>query len=89
MQGGLTTCMELTADRRPFLCFPLRNHFEQQLHVQHRLRRYRAGRPMDYETADETAIADAIAEELARPVDYLPVETTGAARAAGLLADLF
>ena len=28
VQGGLSTCMELTAARRPFLYFPLRNHFE-------------------------------------------------------------
>jgi predicted glycosyltransferase len=27
--GGLSTCMELTATKRPFLYFPLRNHFEQ------------------------------------------------------------
>ncbi|MGI8829527.1 MAG: alpha/beta fold hydrolase, partial [Candidatus Limnocylindria bacterium] len=33
VQGGLTTCMELTANRRPFLYFPLANHFEQQVHV--------------------------------------------------------
>jgi hypothetical protein len=31
--GGLTTCMELTATRRPFLYFPLRHHFEQKFHV--------------------------------------------------------
>jgi pimeloyl-ACP methyl ester carboxylesterase len=41
VQGGLTTCMELTANRRPFLYFPLANHFEQQRHVAHRLDRYR------------------------------------------------
>ncbi|MGH3407957.1 MAG: glycosyltransferase, partial [Streptosporangiaceae bacterium] len=29
VQGGLTTAMELTACRRPFLYFPLREHFEQ------------------------------------------------------------
>ena len=44
VQGGLTTAMELTANRRPFLYFPLGHHFEQSLHVRHRLVRYRAGR---------------------------------------------
>ena len=29
VQGGLTTTMELVAGRRPFLYFPLANHFEQ------------------------------------------------------------
>ena len=43
VQGGLTTTMELTAARRPFLYFPLRHHFEQNVHVRHRLKRYRAG----------------------------------------------
>src|SRR5215216_2593267 len=50
-QGGLTTSMELTANRRPFLYFPLRHHFEQNTHVRNRLERYRAGRRMDFETA--------------------------------------
>ena len=33
VQGGLTTAMELTANRRPFLYFPLEHHFEQNFHV--------------------------------------------------------
>jgi len=88
VQGGLTTAMELTASRRPFLYFPLRHHFEQNLHVRHRLERYRAGRCMDYQTAGPGDIAAAIAGEIGREVDYLPVATDGAARAAALLADL-
>lgn len=39
VQGGLTTAMELTANRRPFLYFPLRHHFEQSYHVRHRAAR--------------------------------------------------
>src|SRR5262249_22259630 len=31
VQGGLTTSMELTANQRPFLYFPLKNHFEQNI----------------------------------------------------------
>src|SRR4029453_11755677 len=88
VQGGLTTCMELTANRRPFLYFPLAHHFEQNFHVAHRLDRHRAGRRMDYATTDPDAIADAIATEIGRAVDYRPVETDGAARAASLIAEL-
>jgi pimeloyl-ACP methyl ester carboxylesterase/predicted glycosyltransferase len=88
VQGGLTTAMELTASRRPFLYFPLRHHFEQNLHVRHRLERYRAGRYMDYASAGPPEIAAAIASEIGREVDYRPVATDGAARAAALLADL-
>ena len=88
VQGGLTTSMELTANRRPFLYFPLRHHFEQNFHVRHRLERYGAGRRMDFETDGPSEIAAAIAEEIGRDVDYLPVETAGAARAAALIAEL-
>ena len=88
VQGGLTTTMELAAARRPFLYFPLRDHFEQNRHVRHRLDRYGAGRFMDYDDSPPEVIADAIATELDRPVDSRPVETDGAARAAALIAPL-
>jgi len=88
VQGGLTTTMELTAGQRPFLYFPLRHHFEQNFHVRHRLERYRAGRCMDYQTTSPADIAAAIASELGHRVDYRPVATDGAARAASLLASL-
>jgi pimeloyl-ACP methyl ester carboxylesterase/predicted glycosyltransferase len=88
VQGGLTTAMELTANRRPFLYFPLGHHFEQNFHVRHRLERYRAGRCMDYATTSAADIAVAIADEIGRDVDYRPVATDGAARAAAMLAEL-
>ena len=86
--GGLTTTMELTASRRPFICFPLRHHFEQNFPVRRRLGRYRAGRCMDYATAGPADIADAIASEIGRETGYRTVATDGAARAAALLAEL-
>jgi pimeloyl-ACP methyl ester carboxylesterase/predicted glycosyltransferase len=89
VQGGLTTTMELTASGRPFLYFPLGHHFEQQVHVRHRLERYGAGRCMDYWDADPDAIADALVAELARQPAYLPVNRDGADRAAQLLTELF
>ncbi len=89
VQGGLTTCMELTATRTPFIYVPLQHHFEQNFHVRRRLDQYRAGTCLSYQqAADPDLLAPAIAAELARPVDYAPVETDGAARAAGLLAEL-
>jgi pimeloyl-ACP methyl ester carboxylesterase/predicted glycosyltransferase len=88
VQGGLTTSMELTANQRPFLYFPLRHHFEQNFHVRHRLERYGAGRCMDFETDGPSQIAAAIAEEIGRDVAYAPVETDGAARAAKLIGEL-
>ena len=88
VQGGLSTTMELAANRRPFLYFPLRHHFEQNFHVRHRLERYGAGRCMDYDTATPEVIAQAIAEELRQPVTSKPVETGGATRAAARIAEL-
>jgi pimeloyl-ACP methyl ester carboxylesterase/predicted glycosyltransferase len=88
VQGGLSTTMELTASGRPFLYFPLGHHFEQQVHVRHRLERHRAGRAMDYRDADPARIADALVDELRGPTDYLPVPPGGAQRAARLLAEL-
>jgi pimeloyl-ACP methyl ester carboxylesterase/predicted glycosyltransferase len=88
VQGGLTTAMELTANRRPFLYFPLRHHFEQNFHVRHRLERYGAGRRMDFDESTPDVIAAAIAEEIGRDVDYEPVETDGAARAAAHIAEV-
>ena len=88
VQGGLTTAMELTANRRPFIYFPLKHHFEQNFHVRHRLQRYRAGRRMDFDSAPLRRSPQAIAEEIGREVDYLPVETDGARRAAERIAEM-
>ncbi len=88
VQGGLSTTMELTAAGRPFLYFPLRHHFEQQVHVRHRLERHGAGRAMDYDAADPDTLADALVHELEHPRTYLPVAEGGAQRAAAMLAEV-
>lgn len=88
VQGGLTTCMELATARKPFLYFPLAHHFEQCFHVEHRLRRYGAGRRVDYATTDPDSIAAAIVDELRRPTMSRPVESDGAIVAAELLAEM-
>jgi pimeloyl-ACP methyl ester carboxylesterase/predicted glycosyltransferase len=88
VQGGLTTCMELTATRRPFIYLPLRQHFEQNLHVHYRLQAHRAGLRMDFDAAQPDALADAFVSQIARPVDCQAVDRDGAARAAAAIADL-
>jgi pimeloyl-ACP methyl ester carboxylesterase/predicted glycosyltransferase len=89
VQGGLTTTMELTALNRPFIYFPLAHHFEQQFHVDYRLRRYGAGVRLDYEDATPDSVAAAIATEIRRSdVEYRPVAADGAARAAALISEL-
>jgi predicted glycosyltransferase len=88
VQGGLTTTMELAAANRPFLYFPLRNHFEQNYHVRYRLDQYGAGRHMEYAATDSESLAAAIAAEMGRVVNYKTVETDGAARAARMISEL-
>jgi UDP:flavonoid glycosyltransferase YjiC (YdhE family) len=75
VQGGLATTMALCAARRPF-------------DVRHRLERHGAGRRLPFAEATPEALADAIAAEVDRPVDPLPVDLGGAARAAALIAEL-
>jgi pimeloyl-ACP methyl ester carboxylesterase/predicted glycosyltransferase len=87
VQGGLTTTMELTAAKRPFLYFPLGGHFEQNFHVRHRLERYGAGQSMDFDNSDPDLIAATIAEHIGTTAAYRDVETDGAARAAGLISE--
>jgi pimeloyl-ACP methyl ester carboxylesterase len=88
VQGGLATCMELVAAGRPFLYFPLKNHFEQDRHVHHRLQRHGAGRRMDYDAASTADIARAMADEIDGATEYVTVSPDGATRAARLIAQL-
>jgi pimeloyl-ACP methyl ester carboxylesterase/predicted glycosyltransferase len=88
VQGGLATTMELVANQRPFIYLPLRNHFEQNFHVAHRLQRYGAPPPTDYDEATPERLAAQMKERLGARVSYTPVEAGGARRAAELIAPL-
>jgi pimeloyl-ACP methyl ester carboxylesterase/predicted glycosyltransferase len=88
VQGGLSTTMELVANRRPFIYLPLRNHFEQNFHVAHRLQRYGALPPTDYDEATPETLAAQMRDRLRAPVRYVPVEAGGAARTAAFIAPL-
>ena len=81
--------MELTANRRPFLYFPLAPPLRAELPrpPPARAATAPAGAWTSTTRRPET-IAAAIAEEIGREVDYRPVETDGAARAAALIAEL-
>jgi pimeloyl-ACP methyl ester carboxylesterase/predicted glycosyltransferase len=88
VQGGLTTSMELTANKRPFLYFPLHHHFEQNFHVRHRLNRYGSGRCMDFDASTPEVIGDAIANEIGREVIYKDIEAGTTIRAAEHIAEM-
>jgi hypothetical protein len=80
--------MELVANNRPFLYFPLGHHFEQSFHVPHRLARYRAGRRMDYATSTSEVIAAAISEETRKEVAYRPIDPEAVSRVAARIGEL-
>ncbi len=87
-QGGLATCMELVAAQRPFLYFPLANHFEQTYHVDARLRRYGADGRMDYRATSAEALAAAALSRLGAPVGYRAVAHGTERRIASRIASL-
>jgi pimeloyl-ACP methyl ester carboxylesterase len=88
VQAGLSTTMELVANRRPFIHIPLRGHFEQNWHVAHRLRRYGALPGTPYDEATPAVLAEQMLKRLNSAADYSPVEPGGAARAAELVASV-
>ncbi|HEX6321777.1 MAG TPA: glycosyltransferase, partial [Burkholderiales bacterium] len=88
VQGGLSTCMELVAMRRPFLSFPLQRHFEQNVHVRRRLANYGADFAVPYRDLTPESLAEQALAAMHRPVRYKPVETDGAARAARRIAQV-
>jgi predicted glycosyltransferase len=88
VQGGLSTCMELVATRRPFLSFPLQRHFEQCIHVRKRLANYDADFAVNYRELTPESLADKALTAMHQPVRYKAVETDGAARAAKRIAEV-
>jgi hypothetical protein len=88
IQGGLSTAMELTALNRPFLYFPLQDHFEQQEFVSFRLQRYRAGNRMDFNATSPEDLARAILENMGKSVSYSAVNTDGAKKASSMILEV-
>jgi UDP:flavonoid glycosyltransferase YjiC (YdhE family) len=83
--GGMTTTIELTALRRPFVYFPLENQFDQQLYVTERLDRLGAGIKMRYFQTTPESLAQTIKTNICKEVKWKPINTDGAAKAAELI----
>ena len=88
VQGGLSTCMELVATRRRFLSFPLERHFEQCIHVRHRLQNYCADCSVELRDLDPAGLAEKALRTMDAPVAYRPVESKGALNAARQILDV-
>jgi len=87
-QGGGTTTLELTALRRPFIYFPLEDHFEQNLVVAERLARHGAGLRLHYSQTTPETLADAVVGQLGGEASWPAIPTDGARRAAELINEL-
>ena len=81
----MTTTIELTALRRPFVYFPLENQFNQQLYVATRLARLGAGIKMRYFQTTPESLAQTIKANIRKEVGWKPINIDGAAKAAELI----
>ena len=61
---------------------------EQQDFVSYRLERYQAGVRMDFDETDPAGLAQTIAANIGKPVNYHPVNTGGAQKAASMILGL-
>ncbi|HTY46793.1 MAG TPA: glycosyltransferase [Methanomassiliicoccales archaeon] len=80
--GGGTTTLELMAMRKPFLYFPLRDHFEQEIIVAGRNQRLGAGVRMEYASTTPVLLAKSVTENLNAKVELPKADFGGVAFAA-------
>jgi UDP-N-acetylglucosamine:LPS N-acetylglucosamine transferase len=85
--GGMIT-LELTALQRPFLYFPLEQHFEQERDVALRCERHRAGIKMKYSETTPELLAEQALSNIGKRVDYASIPIDGAQKAAKLISNL-
>ena len=83
--GGGTITIELTALQKPFLYFPLENHFEQEVPVVERCQRHNAGVKMKFSETTPEKLTDAIVRNLDKKVEYSPVPIDGAEKASNII----
>lgn len=83
--GGGTITLELTALQKPFLYFPLENHFEQEIAVAMRCKRHKAGIRMNYSKTTPNTLAKEVVNNIGKEVHYASIPTDGAQKAAKLI----
>ena len=85
ISGGGTTTLELTALKRPFLYFPIKQHFEQEVYIPDRCQRLRAGVKMNFSATTPELLAEAALTNLGKHADFASIQTNGANKAAFLI----
>ena len=86
--AGGTTTIELTALRKPFIYFPLEEHFEHQIDIAHRLARHKAGVKMTFSETTPQSLAESAVANLGNEVTYSPIATDGAKNAVKIIYKL-
>jgi UDP-N-acetylglucosamine:LPS N-acetylglucosamine transferase len=89
VSGGGTITLELTALQRPFLYFPLEQHFEQEVEVANRCLRHRAGVRMTCSKTTPELLAETVLSNLDKPLDYAKIPIKGSKEAAKRIEELF
>ena len=77
VSGGGTITLELTALEKPFLYFPLEQHFEQEVSVAGRCQRHRAGVKMVCSTTTPELLAETVFSNFDKIVDYAKIPIDG------------
>ncbi|PVX26379.1 MAG: hypothetical protein CW691_01640 [Candidatus Bathyarchaeum sp.] len=83
--GGGTITLELTALQKPFLYFPLENHFEQEIAVAQRCERHTAGIKMSFSKTTPRILAEKIVDNIGKEVHYAKIPVDGAQKAGEII----
>jgi hypothetical protein len=75
----------LTALEKPFLYFPIEQHFEQEVGVANVCKRHRAGVRMTASKTTPEMLAETILSNLGKTVDYAKIRINGASEAAKVI----
>ena len=86
--GGGTITLELSALQKPFLYFPLENHFEQEIDIATRCKRHHAGVKMKFSRTTPESLAKEVMTNIGKKVEYTEIPIDGAQKAAKSISEL-
>ena len=89
VQAGGTSCLELTALNRPFLFFPLAEHFEQGITVSEKMKRLDAGVRMEFAKTTPQLLAETIWNNLGKEVHFKQPNLGGDRRIAEMMDHMY
>jgi len=77
VSGGGTITIELAALGKPFLYFPLEQHFEQEVSVANRNQRYGVGVRMTCSETSPELLAESVFSNIGKKFDYSAIPING------------